>query len=225
MTPAIPAGWSSVLTGETQKPYYQKLQNFLQKDRQKFAVFPPEKETFAALKLTPYKKVNVLLLGQDPYHDYGQAHGLSFSVRPGIPPPPSLMNIFKELQKDLGFHIPNNGSLAHWAKQGVLMLNTVLTVRAHVPASHRNQGWEIFTDAIIQAVDAKESPVVFLLWGNYARQKMKLIDRKRHVIITSSHPSPFSVNNGFFGSRPFSKTNAALRKAGKLSIDWQIPEG
>jgi uracil-DNA glycosylase len=168
--------------------------------------------------------VSVLLLGQDPYHDDGQAHGLCFSVRPSVPPPPSLMNIFKELQSDVGFHLPNNGYLAHWAKQGVLMLNAVLTVRAHQPASHRNQGWERFTDAVIQAVNEKNDPVVFLLWGNYAKQKKKLIDRKRHVIISSTHPSPFSANNGFFGSRPFSKTNTALRKFGKAEINWQIPD-
>jgi len=221
MIPQIPAGWRRALVDEIKKPYYQKLQKFLDKDRQKHKIFPPEKEIFAALKLTPYKNVNVLLLGQDPYHDDGQAHGLCFSVRPGIPPPPSLLNIFKELQRDVRFRIPNNGYLAHWAKQGILMLNAVLTVRAHEPGSHRNKGWEIFTDAIIQAVNAKESPVVFLLWGNYAKQKIKLIDNKRHVIIQAIHPSPLSANNGFFGSRPFSKTNAALRQFGKPGIDWQ----
>ncbi|MCI0698474.1 uracil-DNA glycosylase [candidate division KSB1 bacterium] len=224
MVPPIPAGWRSVLAEEVKKPYYQKLQKFLQKERQKHTIFPAEKEVFAALKLTAYKNVNILLLGQDPYHDDKQAHGLCFSVRPGVAPPPSLMNIFKELQNDAGFRIPNHGHLAHWAKQGVLMLNAVLTVRAHSPGSHRNKGWEIFTDAVIQAVNAKESPVVFLLWGNYAKQKMKLIDTKRHVIIQSAHPSPLSANNGFFGSRPFSKTNVALRQFSKPEIDWQIPE-
>jgi len=225
MIPQIPTGWRRVLADEIKKPYYQKLQKFLEKERQRHKVFPPEKEVFAALKLTPYSKVNVLLLGQDPYHDDGQAHGLCFSVRPGIPPPPSLLNIYKELQDDLGFHIPNHGYLVHWAKQGVLMLNAVLTVRAHQPASHRNKGWEIFTDAIIQAVSTKASPVVFLLWGNYAKAKIKLIDSAKaaHVIIHSAHPSPLSANNGFFGSRPFSKTNAALRKFGKPEIDWRIP--
>ncbi len=224
MTPAIPAGWRAVLADEIKKPYYHKLQRFLQKERKKCIVFPAENEIFAALRLTPYKKVKVLLLGQDPYHDEQQAHGLCFSVRPGVPPPRSLMNIFKEMRKDLGFGIPRHGHLTHWAKQGVLMLNAVLTVRAHEPASHRNQGWEIFTDAIIHAVNAKKGPVVFLFWGNYAQQKLQLIDRKRHVIICSSHPSPFSANRGFFGSRPFSRTNAALLKAGKAVIDWQIPD-
>jgi uracil-DNA glycosylase len=223
MIPPIPVGWRRVLADEIKKPYYQKLQKFLEKDRRQHKIFPLEKEIFSALKLTPYNQVNVLLLGQDPYHDDGQAHGLCFSVQPGVASPPSLMNIFKELENDVGFRIPNHGYLAHWAKQGVLMLNAVLTVRAHSPGSHRNKGWEIFTDAIIQAVNARESPAVFLLWGNYAKQKIKLIDNKRHVIIQSAHPSPLSANNGFFGSRPFSKTNAALRKFGKPEIDWQIP--
>jgi uracil-DNA glycosylase len=223
MIPQIPTGWRRVLANEIKKPYYQKLQKFLEKERQKHKIFPPEKQIFAALKLTPYNQVNVLLLGQDPYHGDGQAHGLCFSVRPGVILPPSLQNIYKELQNDVGFHIPNHGYLASWAKQGILMLNAVLTVRAHQAASHRNRGWEIFTDAIIQAVNAKASPVVFLLWGNYAKQKIKLIDAKRHVIIQSAHPSPLSANNGFFGSRPFSKTNAALRQFGKPEIEWQLP--
>jgi len=224
MIPSIPAGWRRVLADEIKKTYYQKLPKFLEKERQKHEVFPPEKEIFTALKLTPRNKVNVLLLGQDPYHDDGQAHGLCFSIRPGIPLPPSLINIYRELQSDVGFRFPNHGYLVHWAKQGVLMLNAVLTVRAHRPGSHRNKGWEIFTDAIIQAVNTKEDRVVFLLWGNYAKEKMKLIDRKRHVLICSAHPSPLSANNGFFGSRPFSKTNAALRQFGKPEIDWQIPK-
>jgi uracil-DNA glycosylase len=219
----IPAGWRRVLAEECKKTYYQRLQWFLQKERKGHIVFPPEKEVFTALRLTPYNQVNVLLLGQDPYHDDKQAHGLCFSVKPGIPLPPSLLNIFKELQKDAGFRIPNNGDLAPWAKQGILMLNAVLTVRAHQPGSHRNKGWELFTDAIIRAVNAKVSPVVFLLWGNDAKQKMKLIDSRKHVIIHAAHPSPLSAHQGFFGSRPFSKTNAALRKFHKPVIDWQIP--
>ncbi len=226
MSPPIPTGWRRVLADEIKKPYYQKLQQFLKKERQRHKIFPPEKEIFAALKLTPYSKVKVLLLGQDPYHDDGQAHGLCFSVRPGTLLPPSLINIYRELQSDVGFRFPNHGYLAHWAKQGVLMLNAVLTVRAHQPASHRDKGWELFTDAIIQAVSAKTSPVVFLLWGNYAKAKIKLIDSSKagHVIIHSAHPSPLSANNGFFDSRPFSKTNAALRRLGKLEIDWQLPK-
>jgi uracil-DNA glycosylase len=223
MIPSIPAGWRRVLADETKKPYYQKLQKFLEKERRQFKIFPAEKDIFAALKFTPYNKVNVLLLGQDPYHDDGQAHGLCFSVRRGTLLPPSLINIYRELQSDVGFRFPNHGYLVHWAKQGVLMLNAVLTVRPHEPGSHRNKGWETLTDAIIQAVNAKEDPVVFLLWGNYAKQKIKLIDRKKHAIIYSAHPSPLSANNGFFGSRPFSKTNAALRQFGKPAIDWQVP--
>jgi len=224
MLAPIPSGWRKVLSVEIKNPYYQKLQKFLEKERQKYNIFPSEQDVFAALKLTPFNKVKVLLLGQDPYHDDGQAHGLCFSVRRGIPPPPSLMNIYKELQSDLGCRIPNHGHLVHWAKQGVLMLNAVLTVRAHQAGSHRRQGWEIFTDAIIQALNARTQPAVFLLWGNYAREKAKFIDRQRHVIIQSAHPSPLSAHNGFFGSRPFSKTNAALRKLGASEIDWQIPD-
>jgi uracil-DNA glycosylase len=221
MIPPLPVSWRRVLADEIKKPYYQKLNKFLEKEKQKYNIFPAEKEIFAAFKLTPYDRVNVLLLGQDPYHDDMQAHGLCFSVRPGVAPPPSLMNIFKELRDDVGCQILDDGYLAHWAKQGVLMLNTVLTVRAHAAGSHRRHGWEIFTDAVIQAVNAKASPVVFLLWGNDAKQKIKLIDRQRHVILSAAHPSPLSAHNGFFGSRPFSKTNAALRRFGKPEIAWQ----
>jgi uracil-DNA glycosylase len=168
--------------------------------------------------------VNVLLLGQDPYHDDGQAHGLCFSVQPGVKPPPSLQNMFQELQNDIGCKIPNHGYLVHWARQGMLMLNAVLTVRAHTPNSHKNKGWEKFTDAVISRVNEKDSPVVFVLWGAYAQKKIKLIDTGRHTIIQSAHPSPLSANNGFFGSRPYSKINAALRAAGKPEIDWEIPD-
>jgi len=224
MAAPIPAGWRSVLAGEVSKPYYQKLQQFVKEERRAHTVYPPEKDVFSALELTPYDNVNILLLGQDPYHGKNQAHGLCFSVRPGVPPPPSLMNIYRELRDDVSFRIPNNGYLVHWAEQGILMLNAVLTVRAHEPNSHKNKGWEKFTDAIIQAVGAKDSPVVFLLWGGYAQKKVKLIDVDRHVILRAAHPSPLSADNGFFGSKPFSKTNAALRKAGKPEIDWQIPD-
>lgn len=224
MLPPIPPGWRNALAAESKKPYYQKLQKFVEKERQQYGIFPPEKDVFAALQLTPFNKTKVLLLGQDPYHDDGQAHGLCFSVRRSVPPPPSLVNIYKELQSDIGCRIPPHGHLVCWAKQGVLMLNAVLTVRAHQAGSHRQQGWEIFTDAIIQALNARSQPVVFLLWGNYAREKTKFIDRKKHVIIQSAHPSPLSAHNGFFGSRPFSKANAALRKFGAPEIDWEIPE-
>jgi len=224
MSPVIPPAWQPIVGAETAKPYYQKLMLFLAKERQQHTVFPPENEVFSALELTPYEQVNVLLLGQDPYHDHNQAHGLCFSVRPGIKPPPSLQNVFKELKDDLGCRIPNNGYLTPWAQQNILMLNAVLTVRAHQAGSHRNKGWEKFTDRVIQTVNDKESPVVFVLWGNYAQQKIPLIDTNKHAIVKAAHPSPLSAKKGFFGSRPFSKINAALRQAGKPEIDWQIPD-
>jgi uracil-DNA glycosylase len=224
MTPPLPASWQPILSGETEQPYYQKLQQFLAEERQNYSVFPPEPDVFSALQLTPYERANVLLLGQDPYHDDGQAHGLCFSVRPGVAPPPSLVNIYKELKSDVGFRIPNNGYLVHWAEQGILMLNAVLTVRAHQPNSHKNKGWEIFTDAIISALNARERPVVFVLWGGYAQKKLKLIDQPHHRIVQSAHPSPLSARNGFFGSRPFSQINAALRANKQPEIDWQIPD-
>lgn len=220
----IPAGWVRLLAGETSQPYYLKLQTFLGRERRRHVVLPPERDVFAALELTSFNRVNVVLLGQDPYPTPGQAHGLCFSVKPGIAPPPSLANIFKELADDLGCRIPNNGFLVPWARQGILMLNTVLTVRAHEPGSHRRRGWEIFTDSAIRAVNARRSPVVFVLWGRDAQGKEALIDGTRHVIIEGAHPSPMSAAGGFFGSRPFSKVNAALRAAGKPPIDWQLPD-
>lgn len=220
----LPESWHHVLADELSKPYFQKLQQFLADERRNHTVYPPEPEVFAALEFTPYEQVNVLILGQDPYHDENQAHGLSFSVRPGIAPPPSLMNIYKELRDDLGCRIPNNGYLVPWARQGVLMLNAVLTVRAHQPNSHKNKGWETFTDAVIRAINEQDSPVVFVLWGAYAQKKRSLINAERHTIIQSAHPSPLSARNGFFGSRPFSAINRALRSAGKPEIDWQIPD-
>jgi uracil-DNA glycosylase len=219
----LPADWRAILADELNEPYFGRLQEFLAEERRAHTVFPPEPDVFNALKLTPYERTNVLLLGQDPYHDDGQAHGLCFSVRPGIKPPPSLVNMFKELRDDLGCSIPKHGYLAPWAEQGVLMLNAVLTVRAHEPNSHKNQGWETFTDAVIRSVNARESPVVFVLWGAYAQKKAKLIDASRHPVLTAAHPSPLSAKK-FFGSRPFSAINAALRAAGKPPIDWQLPE-
>jgi len=221
---AIPSGWQHILANEIEQPYFHKLEEFVTAERRSHTVFPPEGEVFSALRLTPYKEVKVFILGQDPYHDDGQAHGLAFSVRPGVKPPPSLLNIFKELKTDVGFRIPNNGYLVPWAKQGVLLLNAVLTVRAHEPNSHKNKGWEHFTDAVLRAVGEKKDPVVFVLWGGYARKKVGLIDSSRHTIIESAHPSPLSARSGFFGSRPFSKINAALRDAGKSEIDWQLPD-
>jgi uracil-DNA glycosylase len=219
----LPESWQPVVGDELNKPYFHKLQEFLQEERRKQVVYPPEKEVFTALQLTPYQRVSVLILGQDPYHDEGQAHGLAFSVRPGVKPPPSLMNVFRELKSDLGCHIPNNGYLVPWTKQGVLLLNTVLTVRAHSPNSHKGKGWEKFTDAVISQVGAKEDLVVFVLWGANAQKKTKLIESDRHTVVQSAHPSPLSAKNGFFGSKPFSRINAALREAAKPDIDWQLP--
>ncbi len=216
--------WRPVLIAETEKPYWKPLQQFVKEERKKYTIFPPDKEVFAALHLTPYEKVSVLILGQDPYHEVGQAHGLCFSVQSDVAIPPSLQNIYKELHDDLGCRIPNNGCLTPWSEQGVLLLNAVLTVRAHQANSHQGKGWENFTDAIIRAVNDKPERVVFVLWGAYARKKAPLVNTARHVIIQSAHPSPLSAASGFFGSRPFSKINAALREAGKPEIDWQIPD-
>ncbi len=220
----LPASWETVLADEFSMPYFQQLAQFVDGERAHETVFPPEQDMFAALCYTPYERVRVLLLGQDPYHDDGQAHGLSFSVRPGIKPPPSLVNIFKELCNDQGCCIPDNGYLVPWAEQGVLLLNAVLTVRAHSPNSHKNRGWEQYTNAIIRAVNAKSTPVIFVLWGSYAQKKRALIDKTRHLVIQSAHPSPLSARNGFFGSRPFSKINAALIARGEAPIDWQLPD-
>jgi uracil-DNA glycosylase len=222
--PQIPISWQTVLAEEFDKPYFQKLQDFIAEERQSQTIFPPEEDVFSAFNLTPYENVNVFLLGQDPYHDDNQAHGLCFSVKPGIKPPPSLVNMFKELKEDVGFNIPNNGYLVNWANQGILMLNAVLTVRAHTPNSHKNKGWETFTDAVINKVNQKTDPVVFILWGGYAQKKLKLIDTNRHTVIQSAHPSPLSARNGFFGSKPFSAINSALCSFGKPEIDWQIPD-
>jgi uracil-DNA glycosylase len=220
----IPPSWREHLSDEINKPYFEKLSHFVDEERERYRIFPPEEDTFAALRFTPYENVTVLLLGQDPYHDRNQAHGLCFSVRPGMRPPPSLANIFKELHEDIGCSLPNNGYLVPWAQQGILLLNAVLTVRAHEPNSHKNHGWETFTDAIIRAVSGKQSPVVFILWGGYAQKKRSLIDTSRHTIIQSAHPSPLSARNGFFGSKPFSATNQALRGIGKPEINWQLPD-
>jgi uracil-DNA glycosylase len=221
---SLPASWQPVVGDELDKPYFQALREFVDEERRKHKVFPPEKDVFNALKYAPYEDVNVFLLGQDPYHDDGQAHGLCFSVRPGIKSPPSLVNIFIELRNDVGCKIPNNGYLVPWAEQGVLLLNAVLTVRAHQANSHKNKGWEEFTDAVIRKVSAKEDPVVFVLWGGYAQKKLKLIDTDRHTVVQSAHPSPLSARNGFFGGKPFSTINKALEATGKPAIDWQIPD-
>lgn len=215
--------WNPVLRGEFAKPYWPALQEFVQRERRYHEVFPPHDEMFAALHLTPYAATRVVILGQDPYHGPGQAHGLCFSVRPGVVIPPSLVNIYKELNADLGVPIPDHGNLRTWAEQGVLLLNTTLTVRKGAAASHQGKGWETFTDQVIAAVDAKPHTVVFILWGSHARKKRALLDTSRHVVIESAHPSPLSAHNGFFGSRPFSRTNAALVDAGLIPIDWRLP--
>lgn len=218
----IPDPWQSVLSSETEKPYFAELMSFVAKERETHQVFPPACDVLAALEMTSFDAANVLLLGQDPYHDDGQAHGLCFSVQPGVKVPPSLRNIFKELADDIGCDVPKEGDLSKWAGQGVLMLNTVLTVRAHEANSHRKQGWESFTDSIIRSLNEKPTPVVFVLWGKPAQKKSKLVDTSRHVVIESPHPSPLSAHRGFFGSKPFSKVNTALRSAGHPAIDWEI---
>lgn len=224
MLPKIPAAWRQLLKSETEQPYFRELQDFLATEYASptVPVYPPQNRIFAALKFTAYEDVKVLLLGQDPYHGAGQANGLSFSVNEGVPLPPSLKNIFKELRNDVGFDIPNHGSLESWARQGVLLLNAVLTVREGAPNSHKGRGWEIFTDAIIRKVNEKETPVVFVLWGKYAQKKISLIDTTRHKIVKCAHPSPLSAQL-FFGCRPFSQVNAALKGAGQPEINWQIP--
>lgn len=223
MDTTLPSDWQTALSVETTKPYFAELAAFVDKERESFTVFPPETDVFNALKLTPLDTVRVLVLGQDPYHDDGQAHGLAFSVLHGVTPPPSLRNIFKELKDDIGVEVAKgNGYLVPWATQGVLLLNTVLTVRAHEPASHKNKGWETVTDAVIRAVSEKATPVVFVLWGAHAQKKRALIDETRHVVLASAHPSPLSAKAGFFGSKPFSQINAALEQSGTAAIDWRL---
>ena len=220
----VPTSWQPVVGAELDKPYFRQLEEFLARERREHIIYPPAEDVFNALKYTPFPAVRVVILGQDPYHDEGQAHGLAFSVRPGVKPPPSLMNIFQELKNDLGYPIPKSGCLIPWAEQGVLLLNTVLTVRAHEPNSHRGKGWEQFTDAIICAVSNRADPVVFALWGASAQKKDTLIARACHPRIMLAHPSPLSARNGFFGTKPFSQINAALRAAGKPEIDWRLPK-
>jgi uracil-DNA glycosylase len=215
--------WNPVLRAELAKPYWAELQAFVADERARHTVYPPPDQVFAALHLTPFAATKVLILGQDPYHGPRQAHGLCFSVTRGVTIPPSLVNIYAELRDDLGIEPPAHGNLEAWARQGVLLLNTTLTVRAGQAASHQGKGWEVFTDEVIRAVAAKPERVVFVLWGSHARKKKALIDTGRHVIIESAHPSPLSARNGFFGSRPFSRANAALVEAGIEPIDWRLP--
>lgn len=219
---AISNDWLLPLTPEFSKEYYKKLFQFVVNEYKTQVIFPPSDEIFSAFELTPLSEVKVVIIGQDPYHNVGQAHGLCFSVKPDVEIPPSLVNIYKELQDDLGCYIPNNGYLVKWAKQGVLMLNTVLTVRAHQANSHRGMGWEEFTDAAIEVLNKQDRPIVFILWGAPAGKKASMLNNPNHLIIKAPHPSPLSAYRGFFGSKPFSQTNAFLEKHGIKPIDWQI---
>ena len=217
--------WLSVLNDEFEKTYMEDLRQFLLEEKQKGkTLFPPGDRIFYALDSTPFDKVKVVILGQDPYHGPGQAHGLCFSVQPGVAPPPSLINIYKEMESDLGLKPPSHGCLSNWADQGVLLLNSVLTVEAHRAASHQGQGWEQFTDRIIRELEEKRENLVFILWGAYARKKGNFIRRERHLVIESPHPSPLSSYRGFFGSRPFSRTNDYLIKTGQAPIEWALPK-
>lgn len=214
--------WEEALKGEFKKPYYKELYYFIKNEYETKQIFPPFEDLFSAFHFTALKDVKVVILGQDPYHNDGQAHGLSFSVKPEVAIPPSLLNIYKELQADLGTYIPDNGYLLKWAKQGVFLLNAVLTVRAHNAASHSNKGWEKFTDAVIEILNKEDRPIVFLLWGRFAKEKAKMLNNPKHLVLTAAHPSPLSAYNGFFSCKHFSKTNEFLTKNNIEPIDWQI---
>ena len=214
--------WDALLRGEFEKPYYRELREFLKKEYNTQTIYPDMYDIFNALKLTAYQDVKAVILGQDPYHEPGQAHGLAFSVKPGVEPPPSLKNIYKELNSDLGLPIPEKGDLTKWAREGVLLLNTALTVRRGQANSHRGKGWEIFTDRVIALLNEREKPVVFILWGSNARAKKQLITGQQHYVLTSVHPSPLSASGGFFGCRHFSKCNEFLKSRGIAEINWQL---
>lgn len=220
MNVAIESSWKSRLAPEFEKPYFKELTAFIKADINKYKIYPPGKQIFNAFDKCSFDDVKVVIIGQDPYHGPGQAHGLCFSVNDGVPFPPSLKNIFKEIQSDLGKPIPESGNLERWAKQGVLLLNATLTVRASTPGSHQNKGWEEFTDAVIKHISDEKEHVVFLLWGAYAQRKGEIIDRSKHHVLQSPHPSPFSADRGFFGNKHFSKTNDYLKSVGKEPIDW-----
>ena len=220
---AITGEWEKALRPEFAKPYYAELYRTVREEYRTRVIYPPAKDIFNAFAFTPLEKVRVLIVGQDPYHEPGQANGLCFSVHPGVPVPPSLVNIYKELHEDLGCRIPDNGDLTHWAEQGVMLLNTVLTVRAHQANSHRNIGWETFTDAAIRVIAAEDRPIVFMLWGRNAGAKKVMLDNPGHLVLTAPHPSPYSAYSGFFGCRHFSKANAFLKEHGSEEIDWRIP--
>ena len=214
--------WAPVLRSEYSKPYYRKLYDFIHTEYATRQIFPPAEDIFNAFHLTPLSRVKVVIIGQDPYHEPGQAHGLCFSVQKGVEIPPSLQNIYKELHDDIGFTIPDHGCLTHWAEQGVLLLNAVLTVRAHAVASHRNKGWEEFTDAVIRAVNEVDRPVVFMLWGGFARSKRPMLTNPKHLVLEAPHPSPLSAYRGFFGCRHFSKANQFLTENGVEPVDWKL---
>ena len=222
VNPVIEESWKNELAGEFAATYFTQLKAFLVGEKSKFPIFPPGPQIFSAFNFTPFNKVKVVILGQDPYHGPGQAHGLCFSVSEGIAQPPSLQNIFKEIHSDLGHEIPKHGNLEEWAKQGVLLLNATLTVRARQAGSHQNKGWEQFTDTAIKKLSEKRNNLVFLLWGNYAMAKESLINTSKHLVLKSAHPSPFSVHRGFFGNRHFSKTNTYLKENGIGEIDWKV---
>lgn len=216
--------WDNILKDEINKDYFRKLIDFINKEYSTKTIYPKKTEIFKAFRNTSYEDTKVVILGQDPYHEENQAEGLAFSVKVGVQKPPSLNNIFKELHDDLGYSIPKNGSLVSWTREGVLLLNTVLTVEATKAASHKDLGWETFTDAVISKLNEKNTPIVFILWGSFARSKKKLITNKIHYIVESAHPSPLSAYNGFFGSKPFSKTNNFLKSKGMKEISWEIKE-
>ena len=222
INPVIEKGWKKILRDEFQSPYFSELKQFLVEEKQKFTIYPPGNLIFNAFQHTPFHRVKAVILGQDPYHGTGQAHGLCFSVPPGIPQPPSLVNIFKELRDDLGIPIPQHGNLENWADQGVLLLNATLTVRANQAGSHQNRGWETFTNRVIESISEQKKGMVFLLWGRYAQAKELLVDGNRHLVLKAAHPSPFSAYNGFFGCRHFSKTNVYLEQQGYSGINWRL---
>lgn len=222
VNPIIEESWKRVLWDQFQAPYFAELKAFLVEEKKHYQVFPPGPKIFNAFNSTPFDQVKVVIIGQDPYHGEGQAHGLCFSVQDGVPIPKSLQNIFKELSADVGFRIPVSGNLQSWAGQGVLLLNATLTVRAHQAGSHQRHGWETFTDCVIQRLSEQREGIVFLLWGNYAIEKQRLIDTSKHHVLTAPHPSPLSASRGFFGCRHFSKTNEILVSMGKSPIDWQL---
>ncbi|RLD20300.1 MAG: uracil-DNA glycosylase [Bacteroidetes bacterium] len=216
----IEDSWKKILTEEFEKPYFKQLTEFVRGEYAQYKIYPPAKQIFSAFEKCSFSETKVVIIGQDPYHGAGQAHGLCFSVAEGVKSPPSLVNIFKELHADLDIPIPANGSLERWASQGVLLINATLTVKAASPGSHQNKGWEEFTDAVIRVLDKEKEQMVFILWGAYAQRKGEIIDRNKHLVIESAHPSPFAAHRGFFGSKPFSKTNDYLTSVGKDSISW-----